>query len=72
MKREDLYTTTELLLFDILQELKQLNKPEKPIEKPIEEPIPDNYCQYCGKVHPNTGLAKACEKRNKKEGVKNG
>jgi hypothetical protein len=48
--------THEILLFDILQELKKLNEPVK--DKSI--------CKYCGGTHDNKGQAMNCAKKNKK------
>lgn len=59
--------TQDQLLFDILQELKEINQkltPVSPIAKGLE-------CKHCGEVHENKGKALACAKKAKKEGGAN-
>lgn len=84
MKREAMVDTTELLLFDILQELKAINakleaKPETELipeptlkvepEKETDQKITAS-CKYCGGIHENKGQVLACAKKAKKEGAK--
>lgn len=60
--------TTEMLLYNIWQELKQLNtlKTELTLEeKPkIKQEKP---CKYCGEIHDNAGQRMACARKHKKE-----
>lgn len=70
LKRESMVDTTEKLLFDILQELKNLSKSLKPSEK-TNEKLTAIDCKYCGKTHENNGQVMACAKKTKKrEGAK--
>ena len=50
-------TVTEKLLYEILQELRNLNSS-------------DNICQLCGKDHKLPGIAGTCAKKHGKGGVK--
>ena len=62
-------TTTEVLLFEILQILKSQNEivPEIKIEQPKPEGV---YCKYCGGTHPNYGYMAACKKKYDAKGGK--
>ena len=82
MKHEDCYTTEEKLLFEILQELKELNskfetspeikktetKPEIKAEIKTEyKAVPSGVpCKYCGGTHENKGQMLACARKRKK------
>jgi hypothetical protein len=65
MKREDMFGNVEILLFDILQELKKLNEPKQVKEENNQYP-----CKACGGVHENIGQRMACAKKLKKDGAK--
>ena len=66
MKRESLITTEEKLLFDILQELKELNK--KPQEAMCAVAKDTKLiCKVCNKEHTTKGSLMACYKKHKKE-----
>lgn len=69
-KRESMVDVSEVLLFDILQELKELRKAlDKPVKQTKEKG--SKICQYCGKVHEKPVQYAICARRNKKEGVSN-
>jgi len=53
-------TVTEKLLYEILQELRKLNKDNSS----------ENICQLCGKDHKLPGVAGVCAKKHGKGGVK--
>jgi hypothetical protein len=69
MKREDMFGNVEILLFDILQELKKMNEP-KEINKDIKEEIKQYPCKACGGVHENKGQLLSCARKYKKDGAK--
>jgi hypothetical protein len=64
MKREDMFGNVEILLFDILEELKKSNGSKK-----INEEIKQYPCKACGGVHENKGQLLACARSKKKEGA---
>lgn len=67
MLREDLNTKTDILLWEILQELKKLNGQE-PNEQPSEG---SKYtCKKCSFSTDNKGLLLAHYRDHKKEGAK--
>ena len=72
LTRDNMITTTELLLFDILQELKkQYDAIPVPTMTLVTEPKPDGvYCKYCGGTHPNYGYMAACKKKYDAKGGK--
>jgi hypothetical protein len=76
MKRDSLISTEEKLLFDILQELKEINRklpepePLRPIAKATEER--EIQCKYCGGSHDNKGQFLACARKHKKHKKKEG
>jgi hypothetical protein len=63
-KRDSLVTNEEKLLFDIFQELKEINQKltVRPVAKGAE-------CKYCGGTHENKGQVLACAKKKRKEGA---
>jgi hypothetical protein len=77
LRREQMVTTEEKLLFDILQELKEINqklqsKPVRPVRKATEA---KGYpCKYCGEPfenrHKMASHVGKCPKKPKKEGAK--
>ena len=80
-KRNSLITTEEKLLFDILQELKEINQkltsatpePARPIAKATEEKAEKKKfyrkCKKCGEEFDNYGLFMRHMKEHKKEGA---
>ena len=76
LRREQLIDDTDILLFDILNELKKLNKPiglEKELDKhPYAVSHLVKYdCKYCGGEHDKSWEIGLCAKKNKKKvGVK--
>ena len=70
LKREAMIDTPEILLYDILQELKQINSKLSPAET-VEVKAKTTACKYCGGIHENKGQELACAKKYKKEGAKN-
>lgn len=79
IRRESLLDASEKLLFDILQELKEIKQLLKTQEKrqgqrlkPQEALRPmakDTKCKHCGMVHENKGQELACAKKHKKQDV---
>ncbi|MFA4854189.1 MAG: hypothetical protein WC616_02430 [Candidatus Omnitrophota bacterium] len=65
LKRGQMLDHVELLLFDILQELKKLNKEEDP--RPIAKGA-GLICKVCNTEHENKGKLMACYRKHKKEG----
>jgi len=70
--RERLIEERDILLFDILEELKKLTKPKKE-EKPEVEEKPEKEekiktfkCKYCGELHEKSWQIGLCAKKNKK------
>jgi len=76
LKRESMITTEEKLLFDILQELKQINQkltkeqPQAETVRPVAKGV-EFVCKACNTKHENRGKLMACYKKHKKEGAKN-
>lgn len=63
LKREQMLDHTEILLFDILEALKEINRKLKPAkEKNDLKP-----CPHCGQMHENVGKFLACAKKHKKK-----
>lgn len=65
LKREQMLDHVEILLFDILQELKKLNKEEAP--RPIAKDT-GLICKICKTEHENKGKLMACYRKHKREG----
>lgn len=77
---------TELLMFDILQELKKISskigeqlvnpiqdiviEESKPLEVEKAKVKPAKKCKHCGKVHDRPVDYAICAKKHKKEGAK--
>lgn len=72
MKREDMFGNIEILLFDILEELKKLNQNNEIKTIEIENiVVPSSVpCKYCNGTHSNRQQMAACAKKKKKEGKK--
>lgn len=78
-KRDSLVTTEEKLLFDILQELKEITRklpdtahpePARPIAKATEGKAKGITCKKCGKQFDNRGnFFQHMKEHKKKEGV---
>jgi len=75
MKRSELVEKTEILLFDILQELIRLNYTIEGLRSSfigevggVPKPIEDNKCKHCNATHENKGQVLACARKNKKKG----
>jgi hypothetical protein len=66
LKRESMVDTSEILLFDILQELKALNKKLEPTMAQEEQQSALLNCKHCGGYHENKGQLMNCAKKNKK------
>jgi len=64
IKRNELIDSTDILLFDILAELKKLNS-NKENDKPLENKRLFD-CKYCGGKHEKTWQIAQCGKKNKK------
>lgn len=64
---------TELLLHDVLLELRKLTKAIEPVDLSkgvplVDPPLPKpkgKVCKYCGDIHSNKGVALNCAKKHK-------
>lgn len=76
LKRENMIDTQEMLLFDILQELRILNKHENEnndVQTELEDtkkeaPKKKIICKTCGTEYNNIGEMLVCARKHKKEG----
>ena len=69
IKRDQLIDATDILLFDILEELKKLAEKELPqqvVQVGVPSPVINTLCPLCGKDHSNTGYALNCAKKQRR------
>jgi hypothetical protein len=64
IKRNELIDSTDILLYDILEELKKLNS-NKENDKP-DEKVRFFDCKYCGGKHEKSWQIAQCGKKQKK------
>lgn len=70
LRRESMVTTEERLLFDILQELREIKQLLQPQEVKAVRPIAKGAgfkCKTCGKEFDNKGSLMGCYRKHKKE-----
>ena len=75
IKRDRLVQDTDILLFDILHELKKMNLRSNLLTIPVYAPEPVEKvkgfkCKYCGGTHEKAWQIGICGKNSKKEGAK--
>lgn len=68
LRREQMCDRVELMLFDILQELKNISGLlQNENSKPIEKKPNGKECSYCGKVHERPVDYAICAKKHKRK-----
>jgi len=71
IRREELIEPGDMILYDILEEIKKLNSYLEPNKKPVNvvrEETKMYSCKYCGGSHEKTWQIANCAREYKKKG----